>query len=1028
MKRTLAVLALSVAALHAQGDTGYTIHTAAGSAANLGDDGPATAALLRSATAVAAGPGGNLYVVDRSSHQVRRVTPDGRIHTLAGTGTPGYTGDGGPANRAALSSPGGVAVDGAGNVYIADTGNHVIRRVSPGGIITTVAGTGVQGASGDGVSATAASFDSPTGLAVDGGGNLYIADTGNHAVRKMNPAGIVRTVAGIFYPAFGGDGGPALLAGLDSPGAVAVDASGNLYIADTENQRIRRVTTDGVIRTIAGNGNPGTGGDGGSATAAQLYYPQGVAVDGNSNVYIAGGATVRKVTPAGFIQAFAGDRASYGFSGDGGPALAALLDTPRGLAIDGDGNLLVADDYNNRVRAIDTAGIISTAVGRSVEGLPDEASAAAAYFNYPTRVAGDGAGGYYVVDAYNHRVRRISAGGAVTTVAGTGREGFSGDGGPANAATLSYPWGVAADSGGNLYIADTNNSRVRKVTPAGSISTVAGNGNYQFSGDGGSATAAGMNVVDVAVDASGNLYIADRENRRVRKVTPGGRISTVAGNGGTGFGGDGGSATSSPVDPLAVAVDGNGNLYIADYANSRVRKVTTSGIITTVAGNGTWSASAVSGPATSLSLSPGGLAVDAGGNVFITDFDNEYLWKLTPAGTLSVVAGGGLDQAGEGIPSTAARLHTPFGIAAGGGGELWLSEPGGNRIRKLSPGSDLACSVSLSPGSVTVAASAGLGAVTVTASAGCWWTASTDAAWIIVSAAAGNGSGTLAFAFAANPGAERSATITVSGQPVTITQVSAASTVPVLVADPAYAVVNGASFLPGISPGAWTTIRGTNLAPVAAPGRIWRGDEIVDGKLPLSLEGVSVRIDGKPAAMYYVGPGQLNVQAPDTDREGDVEVEVTTPSGTTRGKAHMNRFAPAFFVGARSNARLYVAAVQAVPEADGYPTYIGYPALLPGVRARTAKSRDLISLYGTGFGPSNPARAAGVVIDPADLASQVKVFLGEHKADVLYAGLVAPGLVQINIQVPNLPDGDYLIKAQVGGASTQASLFLTIVN
>jgi sugar lactone lactonase YvrE len=336
---------------------------------------------------------------------------------------------------------------------------------APAGIISTVAGNGTSGFGGDGGPATWAQLATPFGVAVDPSANLFVADTDNFRIRKVTPEGIISTAAGSATYGFGGDGGPATSAQLASPLGVAVDASGNLFIADTYNYRIRKVTAAGIISTVAGNGKYGSGGDGRSATSAELATPSAVAVDPFGNLFIADSDNnrIRKVTAAGIISTVAGN-GTYGFGGDGGPATSAQLAFPSGVAVDPSGNLFIADSYNNRIRKVTAAGIIST-------------------------------------------------------VAGNGTYGFGGDGVPAISAQLASPSSVAVDPSGNLFIADTDNCRIRKVTFAGIISTVAGSGTYGFGGDGGAATAAQLNFpYGVAVDASGNHFIADTANHRIRRV------------------------------------------------------------------------------------------------------------------------------------------------------------------------------------------------------------------------------------------------------------------------------------------------------------------------------------------------------------------------------------------------------------------------------------------------------------------------------------------------------------------------------
>jgi sugar lactone lactonase YvrE len=321
------------------------------------------------------------------------------------------------------------------------------------GTISTVAGDGKEAYNGDAIQATQAGTD-PYGVAVDSSGNLYIADTGNQRIRMVNPAGVISTVAGNGTAGYSGDGGPATSAMLDDAFGIAVDGSGNLYIADYNNGRVRKVTPDGVISTVAGNGTAGYSGDGGPATSAEVWGPYSLAVDGSDNLYIADSANnrIRKVTPAGTISTVAGN-GTAGYSGDGGAATSAQLWVPLGVAVDSNGNLYIADNYNNAIRKVTSAGVISTISQASV-GLIN-----------PEGVAVDNLGGLlYVADTNNSRVLVMTPDGQFSTVAGNGSGAFTGDGGSSLSAQLAYPSAVAVDSVGNLYIADTLNYRIRKVT------------------------------------------------------------------------------------------------------------------------------------------------------------------------------------------------------------------------------------------------------------------------------------------------------------------------------------------------------------------------------------------------------------------------------------------------------------------------------------------------------------------------------------------------------------------------------------
>ncbi len=338
----------------------------------------------------------------------------GTINTIAGTGAAVFSGDGGAATAAGLNVAVDVSADRAGNLYIADQFNHRIRKIAPNGTITTVAGTGVPGYSGDGGAAVSAQINTPTGVSADSAGNIYIAEPGNQRIRKVDPTGIITTVAGNGSKGYGGDNGPATSASLYNAVRVAVDPSGNVVIADQSNHRIRRVTPTGIITTIAGNG--------------------------------------------------AGTPAAGAFSGDGGPATAASLNNPTALAITPAGVIYFADQFNQRIRKIDTTGTITTIAGNGTAGFGgDGGPAVAGTLNYPGGMTLDAAGNIYVNDDLNFRTRRIVPGGNITTVAGSGVEGFSGDGGPAISAALSGNFGATIDTTGNLYIADSTNNRIREV-------------------------------------------------------------------------------------------------------------------------------------------------------------------------------------------------------------------------------------------------------------------------------------------------------------------------------------------------------------------------------------------------------------------------------------------------------------------------------------------------------------------------------------------------------------------------------------
>ncbi len=519
---------------------------------------------------------GNIYIADSTNHRIRKVTAGGVISTYAGNGTSGSAGDGSVAVNGQLSTPTRLALDTANNLYISDMMTHKVRKVSATGMIYTYAGTGTSGYSGDGGQAIHAKLSQPDGVALDGAGNLYIADYGNYRVRKVTPLGVISTVAGNGTLGFSGDGGPALNAQFGYLNNLTVDSSGVIYASDS-NRCVRKVALNGTITTVLGNGTQ-FGGDGGPATSAILYNPYGAVPGSGGSLYVVdyGNARIRKVAPGGAIATIAGNGAS-GYSGDGGPAVSAQLNGPIDVAEDPSGNLYIADYGNHTIRKVDTGGIISTFAGTGVPGFAgDGGPAISAQLKYPMGLAVDAAGNVYIADTFNYRIRRVTPAGVISTVVGTGTSGYSGDGGLATGAKLRGPTGLAFDSAGNLYFSDQYNHCVRKVTPAGIISTAAGVcGASGYSGDGGPATLAHLNnPYGAAIDGSGNLLIADDGNARIRKVAQG-IISTIAGTGVAGYLGDGGPAENAKLfAPNSVSAGPDGRIYICDTLAFAVRVLT----------------------------------------------------------------------------------------------------------------------------------------------------------------------------------------------------------------------------------------------------------------------------------------------------------------------------------------------------------------------------------------------------------------------------------------------------------------------
>jgi len=629
----------------------YTITTIAGTNF-VGDGGRATSAQLSAVEGLACDGAGNIYIADNTDHRVRKVSASGIITTVAGNGNAALGGDNGPGDRASLNAPYGVAVDASGNLYIADFGNNRIRRVAPDGTIRTIVGGGQIRAPGEGGDALGAQFQGARNVAADLAGNLYISDYLDHRVYRVTPTGQIAVVAGTGVPGNNGDG-LALNVRLRFPAGLAIDRSGTLYIADSGNRMVRRLS-GGYILTVAG----------GVSQTISLSAPTGLAVDRDGNLYIAdsGASRVYRRSANGAFSTIAGanpplpgqtrdvcaDPLGYVYVADGRRVLRIVpnapsivvagdgtfgnvrdhvdaretyLEGPIGVALDEMGHLYVVEEKGRRVRRITRDGFIHTVANGTA--LID-----------PVAVAADGLGALRIAEYQNNRIRTISFSGAIYTMAGDGEPGFSGDGLPAAGARLNRPRGLIHDREGSLYVADSLNHRIRRISPNGFISTVAGTGVRGYYGDGGFSLQAHLNApLGVATDSFGNLYIADSGNHAIRKVSPAGVISTVAGSGVRGGSGDGGPAILASFNfPSAVAVDSAGVLYIADTFNQRIRRVTSDGAVTTIAGNGSSGFSGDGSLATEAQLrSPTGIAIDPQGNLYVADLDNNRVRKLIPA-------------------------------------------------------------------------------------------------------------------------------------------------------------------------------------------------------------------------------------------------------------------------------------------------------------------------------------------------------------------------------------------------------------
>jgi uncharacterized protein (TIGR03437 family) len=1010
----------------------YSIATIAGANRVL-DGSAATSVPLRSPVSLAFDSAGNLYISDSADSRIRKVSPTGIISTFAGTGFPGFSGDRGPAAQAEIDTPGGIAIDANNNVYFADRGNNRVRRISPDGTINTVAGNGSMGVPADGGPALSASI-SPYGIAVDTKGNLYIGDVSHYRIRKVDTNGMITTIAGSGQEGYGGDNGPGVDALIGETGALVVDANFNVYFADISNALVRKIDPTGNISPFAGSGDTGYTDDGIPATQ-ELMLPTGLAFDQAGNLYISDVNLNRiiKIDTTLTATTVAGNETA-GFTGDGGLALNAELNFPNGLAVDSSSALYIADELNQRVRKVSQQAITTIAGTNNRDGGP----AVQAFLASPDGIAVSGSNVVALADSGNLEVREFTVGGKIngagqvngspggvtfdaagdlfatddepyvlkitssgvtSIVAGSGVTGFSGDGGSALSASFNDPEGIAVDVAGNIYVADFNNERIRKVdAQTGLISTIAGNGQYQASGDNGPATAATLDPADLAIDGKGDLFVADLVNNRIRKIAPDGTISTVAGTGAAGYTGDGGPAVAAQLTtPSGVAVDAAGNLYIADSINAVVRRVTAGGLITTIAGNGTPFPDGGDGSSALLAqVDPWKLAVDGGGNVYISDLTNNRVRMLTPQAVTPAalaIAGGNNQSAVSGAvlaQPLAVKVTDATGAPVSGVVVDFLLNPAG--AATLSYGSAITLPNGMASVQVTLGTAAGAFSVTASVSV-------TEVPQAMF---------TLTVLPAVSPTAP---TISIGG-------------------------VAGAGLssppVTNLSPNAIVSIFGTNFAAAGTARQVGPGD-LVGGKVPTTFAGVCVLVGGQPAPIFSVYPNQLNVQVPSVG-VGAAAVQVKTECGTameqTSAPAQITVQAASlefFYFVHNANGQNPIAALNAVTG-----TYVGAPGLIAGATFAPAKAGDYLTLFATGFGATNPSFGPGELPNvAAGVTQSITVSVGGiglTPAEILYAGVTQnAGLYQLNIQLPaSVPSGDEAVIVTIGGVAAPAGGFITV--
>ncbi len=1022
----------------------YLTTTFAGSSRLL-DGHPANTVPLRYPWGIVQDASGNVYFADTSDNRVRRVDPTGIISTVAGNGQPGYSGDNGPATSAQLRGPQGIALDSKGNLFICDYQNEVVRKVVLAtGVISTVVGNTRFNYSGDGGAATAAGID-PYDIAVDTAGNLYISDFYNNRIRKVSAtAQTISSLAGITTPG-DGDNGPANQAALDGPLGISVDAGSNVYFVDFNNNRVKMINqAANHISTVAGSGNFGTGeasldGDGGKATQANLYLPFSTAIEPNGNLLVESVFELWRVTVADGNIHFVSGNPSVGFAGDGSAASSAVFAVPIFVAAAPNDDILISDVGNFRIRRIHN-GVINTLAGTAIL---DNIPATSAFLSLPDGVLPDGKGGVLIADTGDSRIRRV-ANGTIANFYGSGIRG-------SDANQLYFPSGMAIDSQGDLFFADTSNDRVLRLLNGGGSPTVFAGGNGTgFSGDGQFApTSMLAGPSGVAVDAAGNVYIADAGNFRIRMVNVNQQISTLAGNGNPKATGDNGPAASAGLTVNDLAVVG-GSLYFADTANHRIRKIDLSTkIISTVAGIGTSGYTGDGGSPFSAQLSfPNALALDAAGNLFIADTGNSVIREIS-GGKITTVAGAGPGNF-EFTVDTGTALGVPINptrIFVNTDGSLYITDQLNDRIRKLTPQTAANLSIasgnnqSGTPGSVLVvtvkvvdATSAPVGNVLVN------FTVATGSATLSPSGVTTGSDGT----------ASVQVTLGSTAGPVTITAASAGLTpvtfaLTVTAAQPTTPVptintngVQGSGFstppVMALSTGGIATVKGANFGGSAAFTNIGAAD-LVNSQVPVNYHAICVTVGGTRAPITGASSAQVNFITPVvTGTTAAVVViagcDTATPLQSAPVNIPIQTATPEFFYFANNpNGQNPVAAADSITGA-----YLVSSTLYPGAGFIPAKPGELVTVYGTGFGPTNPPVAPGVFFEqqasvPPGTATVTLNGNTLPAANVTYVGLTpgSPGLYQLNITLPpDTPNGDLPLVIAIGGLSSSPGAYLTV--
>jgi gliding motility-associated-like protein len=674
------------------------VSTMAGSGAAGSADGQGTAASFNQPLGITVDNSGNVYVADTKNNTIRMITQAGKVTTVAGiVGSAGLVNGGTSVSK--FNAPSGIAIDQEGNLFIADAGNNVIREISSFGIVSTFAGTGSMGSANG--SAIGSSFNNPLAITIDQKHNVFVADAGNNLIRKISASDIVSSFA----------------VGFNNPCGVSADVVGNVYVADTGNDIIWKISPTGTLSTLSGTGKPGA--VNGDLDVASFNKPYGIAADIFGDIYVAdqNNNLTRKIVTTGYTidQPLPAGLTFDGKTGfiTGTPTVISPATNYTVTAYNTGGSSVTVINievsktispivpkpnisYNpdsviylvNRpivplvpkntggILPTKTFGLTSTVAGTGNPGMADGTGKSAS-FNQPFGVATDPTGNLYVVDHLNNTIRKITPAGVVSTIAGSGSIGR--DNGVGTAASFNNPTGIAVDRGGNIYVADVSNNMIRKITPGGVVTTLAGSG-ATGSADGLGSAATFNNPSGIAVDAAGNVYVADLSNNRIRKITAGGLVSTIAGSGFVGSA-DGTGAAATFNQPYGLAVDITGTLFVTDWGNDLIRKITPDGVVTTIAGTGQPGSADGQGTAASFNQ-PFGIAVDEAGNIYIADTGNEKIREISPTGLVTTVAGNGNRGKDDGIGGTT-TFYQPTGVVSDGAGDVYIADEFNQLIREI---------------------------------------------------------------------------------------------------------------------------------------------------------------------------------------------------------------------------------------------------------------------------------------------------------------------------------------------------------